>query len=569
MQDRSARPAAATTGASVVQSALCNTDTNTSTYTCTFSSTPIFGDEALVLIGSSTIASVTSGYSSVGTAASSTSRVSAYFASTATKSFTVTFSSASDVHIAMLELANAGTPTTFSSASGESAPKVTATANAIVVDMFGEQYGYPYYGTIPSGWTEYYPPSPNSAGSGSNQLDSLIDVGSTANSSYGLADSPYLVSASFQVPTKTSTATPSPAPTSTASPRPYDSLKKISPAGGSFSYYPTSPFHATMPPSPALVSTSQSAAWNGMQNSQGFGAITDSENGSNVNDGSDPTTYTNGDGTGYMLQCNKYGFSQYSCQSPANTRNINGAIVKFPLAAITAGDSDHHLVNIDVAANIEDNIWEGQPIPAAGGTWSVGGGGECNLSGNGVGCGGAVATNIAVTLGLVRPEDILYCLQKSLSPSTCTLPYAMSIAVACNGANYEFPATASDNQCGGGAGTSSTRIAEGTRGCLNMTDAQINAGSYRQDEKVIYRTMDCSHYGFFDRDSAYGSGPGYALQYQGGEAYTPFGETDPWSTVASLVGISMSNSTDYVFPITLTNPPFVWCANGKNDGLCD
>ncbi len=274
MQDRSARPASATTVASVVQSALCNTDTNTSTYTCTFSSTPVFGDEALVLIGASTIASVTSGYSSVGTGASSTSRVSAYFASTATKSFTATFSSASDVHIAMLELANAGTPTTFSSASGESAPKVTATANAIVVDMFGEQYGYPYYGTIPSGWTEYYPPSPNSAGSGSNQLDSLIDVGATANSSYGLADSPYLVSASFQVPTKTGTATPSPAPTSTASPGPYDSLKKISPAGGSFSYYPTSPFHATMPPSPALVSTSQSAAWNGMQNSQGFGAIT-------------------------------------------------------------------------------------------------------------------------------------------------------------------------------------------------------------------------------------------------------------------------------------------------------
>jgi len=44
----------------------------------------------------------------------------------------------------MLELANAGTPTTFSSASGKSAPKVTATANAIVVDRFGEQCGYPY-----------------------------------------------------------------------------------------------------------------------------------------------------------------------------------------------------------------------------------------------------------------------------------------------------------------------------------------------------------------------------------------------------------------------------------------
>jgi len=57
MQDRSARPAAATTVASVVQSALCNTDTNTSTYTCTFSSTPILGDAECVKLFETTVSS--------------------------------------------------------------------------------------------------------------------------------------------------------------------------------------------------------------------------------------------------------------------------------------------------------------------------------------------------------------------------------------------------------------------------------------------------------------------------------------------------------------------------------
>jgi len=30
-----------------------------------------------------------------------------------------------------------------------------------------------------------------------------------------------------------------------------------------------------------------------------------------------------------------------------------------------------------------------------------------------------------------------------------------------------------------------------------------------------------------------------------------------------------ANTADYVFPITMKQPPFVWCANGNNDGLCD
>jgi len=546
--------------ASVKQSKLCHTDTVQTTYSCSLGSTVAAGNATVVLIGSAVPTTVTSGYTLVGTAYASPSTISAYYDAAALQTITVTYSGGSDVHIAMFEIANGGKPTGFSSAKGSTAPSITASANSIVVDMFGEQYGYPYYGTVPSGWNEYYPPGTSSNRSAANELDSLIFVGATAGTAYSLNNSPYLISASFEIPTQAS-ATPSPA---------YDSLKKVSPAGGSYSYYPTSVFHKTIPASPVFVSAAQSSSWNSMQASDNFMSITASEDGSNVNDGSDPTTYTNGDGTGYVLNCNKYSYSQYSCQSSSNVRNINGATVKFPLGVITEGSSDHHVVNIDVAAGIEDDIWEGRPLPnAAGGTWSVGGGGECSLSGNGVGCGGSVATNMANSLGLVRAEDILYCLQSSPNSSSCTLPYALSIALACNGNGVEYPATGSDAQCFGNQGTSSTRIAEGTRGCLKLTDAQINAASYRPDEKVIYRTMDCSHYGVFDRDSAYSAGPGLQLQWQGGQAYAAFGETDPWKTLAGVVGISVSNTADYVFPITMTQPPFAWCANGNNDGLCD
>jgi hypothetical protein len=350
----------------------------------------------------------------------------------------------------------------------------------------------------------------------------------------------------------------------------YDSLNGYTPSGGSFYYYPSSPYHVAIPQTPAFVSNTQSTAWNAMQNAQTFSGIIISEDGTNVNDGSEPTTYTNGDGTSYVLACDKDSYSASSCANPANVRDLNGAVVAFPLGVVAEGSSDHHVVNIDTAGGIEDDIWEGQPLPAqAGQTWPVGGAGECALSGNGVGCGGATATNIVATLGLVRAEDILYCLQVSSAPTTCVLPYAVSVALACNGPGIEFPATASDAQCGAGKGSPSTRIAEGTRGCLDLTDTQINAGPYRNYEKVIYRTMDCSHYGVFDRDTAYSGGPGLSVTYQGGQAYAAFGETDPWATLANFDGIPRVNTADYVFPMSLSNPPFHWCANANADGLCD
>jgi hypothetical protein len=349
------------------------------------------------------------------------------------------------------------------------------------------------------------------------------------------------------------------------------------PPAGALPYFPKSPYRVPLPANPVFVSAAQSAAWNSANSPSGLGDIVISENGST--DGADPIYYVDGDGTDFTLACNKQSYSAYACSintsNPNNMRNMNGVTMSaFPLGAITSGDSDHHIVGIDTINGYEVDIWLGRPFPTSpNATWSVGGAGECALDGDGTGCSGSTATNMALSMGNIRPEDILYCLNQSPNPDTCVLPYALAMAPKCNGTGFTYPATASDGQCFDSAGnnlSNSSGIPEGTRGCINMTDAQINALPYPAYEKVVYRTMDCEHYGVFDRDSNWSGGPGFVFQYQGGEAYTAFGQTDPWKTLANQVGVNASNGDNFTLKFSdMAKPPFVWCANSKKDGKCD
>ena len=383
-------------------------------------------------------------------------------------------------------------------------------------------------------------------------------------------------------PSPKPSTSPSPKPSTSPSPAPtggigvhYSSKQGNTPPGGSFPYFPSSPYHVALPFNPVFVSSSQSQTWN-QENSPGqLADLTISEDASTGGD--DPTYYTDGDGSSFTLACNKQSYSAYSCginaYNPRGLINMNGATVSFPLGAIPAGDSDHHILDINTTEGYEDDIWLGKPMPSqANQTWSVGGAGRCALDGDGTGCSGSTATNMALSMGLIRAEDILYCLNSSSDPTHCTLPYALAVAPKCNGKNFTYPATASDGQCFDSSGTNhstSAGLPEGERGCLNMTDDQINALPYPAYEKVVYRTMDCQHYGVFDRDSNWSGGPGFVFQNQGGEAYAAFGHTDPWRTLASQAGISVSGSTFTIKFTDLKNPDFVWCSNSKNDGLCD
>ena len=123
--------------------------------------------------------------------------------------------------------------------------------------MFGEQYGYAYGGeSVPSGWADDYPPSPGNGGNGSNNVDVLVHADSTAGTAYHLSDLTYAIAAAFQIPAATGTVAPTATPSPKATPggSAFDSIKKTTPSGGSFAYYPSSPYHDAIPASPALVS---------------------------------------------------------------------------------------------------------------------------------------------------------------------------------------------------------------------------------------------------------------------------------------------------------------------------
>jgi hypothetical protein len=399
----------------------------------------------------------------------------------------------------------------------------------------------------------------------------------------------------------------------------YSSLAGTTPAGGSNPYYPSSPFHSTLPGSPVLASSSQITQWNGDQSPDDWGGITISEDASNGNDGSDPTYYTNGDGTSTTLICalNSAGsVGKYYCDNSLS--NYRNSIVDFwnnagncpdsnyggtnygcpvgvsfgiPPNMLTAGDTDHHGIVVKTTEAVNghtgfevdgwgDGTLSSRTRPTSG-SWTWAALGVCDLSGDGTACSNSYAANIAGSLGLIRAEDILYCLDGAGSANpNCTLPTALRVAPKCNGSPYTYPASASDGQCGGNGtsgSTSSNRVPEGERGFINETDAQVNAENIPDYAKVIRRTQDKQHYGFFDGDTNYSGGPGIVYQYQGGEAYASMGHTDPWKTlytyeVAEGNGSSIATGNsgkDMTFAMGQSASNVEWCSNSHTNGLCN
>jgi hypothetical protein len=290
----------------------------------------------------------------------------------------------------------------------------------------------------------------------------------------------------------------------------------------------------------------------------------------------------------------------------ATARNFGCPIpIAFPIppGVLAASDTDHHINFIQPSSTYngikgyEISGWGagaggvGDTAPVftrpVSGVWTFGALGACSLHGDGTACGAAYATRLAGSLGLIRAEDILYCLD-NLTPATdayntCTLPTALSVAPKCNNSRApQYPATASDMSCVKSTSsgninisTSDTGPTEGSRGCLDMSDSTINAMSMPDYAKVVWRTIDCSHYGMFVRDTNWQGGPGIVWQYQGGEAYYSMNQVDPWKTLAKRIGTAYSSSSmSFAFsqiPIFAnpTTPNIVWCVNARNDGLCD
>jgi hypothetical protein len=371
------------------------------------------------------------------------------------------------------------------------------------------------------------------------------------------------VPAPTPMPTPTlAPATPTPNPSASPTPLPSGLM------------YPKSPMYVPMPPNPVFYPASQSAKWMGEQcpgGGQAAGGCTNygindlDADSTGMHDGGDPEYAVGGGPLSLTVTCDATSWASFTCRNPLSVVNMNGFLINGALAGmITEGTSDHHIVLDSPSASYQ--FWDANPIPTSSGEWHVGGAGACDPLGTGMGCSGATATNFAVNMGIIRPEDAIAAIQSG--DQYRKLPYALSVAFMCNGTGFVSPATASDGQCFTSSGTNLSSatfgVPEGIRGCLAMTDDAINAkyGAFTL-QALIYRTTDCdaSHepaMGFFNRDSAWSGGGGVQLQWAARSAYIVQGKPDYWATLAKMMGLQQSG-TIYTFHFSLTDYPVNFC----------
>jgi hypothetical protein len=352
-------------------------------------------------------------------------------------------------------------------------------------------------------------------------------------------------------PTSTPTATPTATPTSTPTSTQVTSTNQCV-------YFRSNPMCSPLPATKAVASNS--GAWASLLFQSGHDALQSIEVTNStayvndVNDGSEPLYPLQAGTPAYTetIACNVVSWSAYVC----GLTNQNGAVISVPANLVPASNSDHHASIADYLRGGEEDFWL---FPTGGltnnGTLNVGGAGFCSWSGDGTNCSGSTATNIATSLGGIDPADL-----KAAEASGGTLPYAISVSALCADPSYVYPATASDGSntnsssaCSGHTGPGQ-RPPEGTRGFLNLTDAQVNATNNAPYVKVILRTMDAQHLGFTVTDTNWSGAPGLAPQYRKGD--WTFAESEaglPTSGVVSLPvttnGINLSTQT-------------VFCSNG-------
>ncbi len=239
-----------------------------------------------------------------------------------------------------------------------------------------------------------------------------------------------------------------------------------------------------------------------------------------------------------------------------NGAGIEGKTIRLPVRADPAGSSDHHYSWNDYAAHGEYDFWLAAPPVAHGGTLHIGAGGFCKWGGDGTGCSGSTATNIATSLGAIDPA----LLRAGERDAHGTLGYAIAASTVCADVTYVYPATASDGAntndsppCVGSTGPAA-RPPEGTRWFLNKSDDDINATRNLPYVKVLLRTMDREHYGGMITDTNWAGAPGLS----------PAAKRGDWSFTVQELG--QSSSDDRAVPITVDGITLEndveFCSNG-------
>jgi hypothetical protein len=284
-------------------------------------------------------------------------------------------------------------------------------------------------------------------------------------------------------------------------------------------HFQQNPVCKPLPGNPAV--SPHSAAWAALEFQSGRGSF---GSGAGAVSGDFPFGSDSGPTTSVVIACDAAPWSAGQC----NASHTNGITLAVPSGMIPATNSDHHYSFTSVGKNGEYDFWLAQAPGSPGSTMHVGGLGFCSWSGDGTNCSGSTATNLASSLGLGTPAEMLAAEQ---TPNG-TFGHAIAAATLCADPSWVAPATYSDGTntnsyaaCSGHTG-SGARPPEGIRWFLNYTDAQINAMNVPAFAKAFYRTLDKQHYGGIITDTTWNLGQGMNPQWQFGDYSKATGGAD-------------------------------------------
>ena len=288
-------------------------------------------------------------------------------------------------------------------------------------------------------------------------------------------------------------------------------------------HFKANPICKRLPAHPRV--SPSSAAWSALLFQTGrayfppFNALVTADAG-DARDGSLPLDTLPRGGAVYHLRvdCDAVPWGVATCAKTG--ARLQGRVIGFPTTMIPAGNSDHHYAWTDVAKRGEYDLWLAKRPRPHDRSMHVGGAGFCSWEGDGTGCSGADATNIAMAIDAIHA----YALEAGEADARRgTLGYAVSTSALCADPTWVYPATYSDGAntdrtpaCAGHTGKGE-RPPEGVRWFLDVSDAQIDATKNAPYVKVLLRTMDREHYGGIVTDTNWSGAPGLTPQYDRGD----------------------------------------------------
>jgi len=358
-------------------------------------------------------------------------------------------------------------------------------------------------------------------------------------------------------PTPSPTPVPTPSPTPTPTPAPLVAFGPGNwPPAGYAPFAPTSPFNQPVPALPKLYANSQTIVNYILNYASGFQNLNVSSQANNLSmtDYGTPYYFSSAADPAFKITCTQ---SYGSASDPHGCGVSRGVSVHIPAYAVPETGSDGHMAIVDLAAGLEYDFWQASSAPRSpnGGTYSIAWGDYGPLSGIGFTVNptglqdgfGATHAGFALTLGMIRPTDLL-------TGTVNAIPHALNFNPSCVSRTGIYPLA---GLTGLTCSPSSSGPPYGSRFWLDLSDAQINQLTLGGAPLPGYLRAilgALAHYGAFVGDTNGATLNAFILE--SGLTYTAYSgnnATNPWLALAAQSGIAPQANGIISFPMAVDN----------------